>query len=322
MHELWVLKDNKLYNISPLVGSISWNSNIDQLGEKLDFNIVFNDDRFFPINPCDIGNLVILNNTEEIFRGIIFTEQKQGRDAIQYTSFDYAIYLNKSKSVYQFNKIQADKAIAKILNHFNVPIGNIISIPFIVNKIYFNEILSDIIKDILKQTTEAIGQKYRMEMRQGKLYIEKQEDLIIKPKFKLASNLNYNNVTDVIGNPSRKRSIEEMRNSIKIITNDKIVAELKDFNLINKYGILQELYSIDDKDIAQAKNIAKNLLKELGRIFEDISIELPGDDSVRAGRLIEIEESVTGLKGKYLIKNVDHKVENGIHIMSLNLGVV
>jgi hypothetical protein len=322
VHELWVLKDNKLYNISPLVGSISWNSNIDQLGEKLDFNIVFNDDRFFPINPCDIGNLVILNNTEEIFRGIIFTEQKQGRDAIQYTSFDYAIYLNKSKSVYQFNKIQADKAIAKILNHFNVPIGNIISIPFIVNKIYFNEILSDIIKDILKQTTEAIGQKYRMEMRQGKLYIEKQEDLIIKPKFKLASNLNYNNVTDVIGNPSRKRSIEEMRNSIKIITNDKIVAELKDFNLINKYGILQELYSIDDKDIAQAKNIAKNLLKELGRIFEDISIELPGDDSVRAGRLIEIEESVTGLKGKYLIKNVDHKVENGIHIMSLNLGVV
>lgn len=64
MHELWTVKDNKMYNVTPLVGSLLWQSNIDQLGEKLNFDIAFNDDRYFPLNPVDIGNLIILRNTD------------------------------------------------------------------------------------------------------------------------------------------------------------------------------------------------------------------------------------------------------------------
>lgn len=321
MHELWTVKDNKMYNISPLVGSINWGNNINELGEKLDFDIAFNDDRYFPLNPIDLGNLMILKNNDEILRSIVVTEQRQGRGAIIYNSFDYAFYLNKSKGVYQFNKVLAKKAITKILSDFNIQIGNIVDIPYVVNKIYNDKNISDIIKDILELATNSLGIKYRFEMRLGKLYIEKQDSLLITGVFKLASNLEDYNIINAISNPSRKRSIEDMRNSIKIVSKDKIVAEIKNESLINQYGLLQEIQSIDE-NIAQAKNIAKNLLKDLGKIFEENSFDCPGDDRVRAGRLLEVEEPVTGMTGIYLIEDVNHSVKNGIHTMSLSLGVL
>ena len=148
----------------------------------------------------------------------------------------------------------------------------------------------------------------------------------VKPTFKLASNLTHHDGQRAISNPSRKRSIEEMRNSIKIISGDEnstsVVAEKKDDELIRKYGLLQEVQTPEKKDIAQARNIAANLLVDLGKVFEQNSVEMPGDDSVRAGRLIEIEEPVTGMKGQYLVRSASHTVANGIHRMNLDLGVV
>lgn len=322
MYELWAVKNNLMYNVTPLIDSLSWKSNIDELGERLDFNVAFSDTNNLPLNPIDLGSLVILKNQSEIYRGIVFTEQRTGRDAISFSSFDYAVYLNKSKNVYQFKKVNAKTAIEKILKDYKIPIGKIISINATIKKIYPSDTGSDIIKDILRIATAQTGIKYRFEMRQGKFYVEKQQNLVIKGVFKLANNFNNDDVMGAISAPSRKRSIEDMKNSIIITIDDKIVINLKNNSLVSKYGLLQEVQSIDKKDKTKAKTIAQNLLNDLGKILEENSIEVPGDDSFRAGRIVEIQESVTGMKGKYLIKDVTHTVKNGIHTMSLGLGVI
>lgn len=321
MHQLYNVLDNTQTNITPMVGNIQWRSSINELGEQLDFEIAFNDDRYFPINPVDLGSMIRLENEEEIFRGIAISEQRNGRNAIAYTCFDYAYYLNKSREIYQFNKISGEKAIKTILQDFNISTGNIAPITTVIDKIYNDKPVSDIIRDIIDVAEKEKGIKYRMEMRQGKLYIEKQEDLVIKATFKLAENIQPYDITSSISNPSRRRTIENMKNSIKIISDDKVLAENKDDDLINKYGILQEISSIDQKDIAKAKNIAQNMLKDLGKIFEENSLEMIGNDKVRAGRIIEIEEPVTGMKGQYLIKDVTHTIKNGVHRMQIGLGV-
>lgn len=322
VHQIYCITGQKQYNITPIVGQISWRSNIDELGVQLDFDVAFNDIRLFPKSPVDIGSMVVLKNTDEIFRGFVVTEQKQGRNPIQYNAFDGAFYLNKSKEVYQFSKIAADTAIKKILSDFGVPIGSIASMSLPISKIYPGETGADIIKDILEQVQQATGIKYRMEMRGGKLYIEKQQDLLIKAAFKLADNIGAVDVTEAISEPHRKRSIEEMRNSIKIISDNKVLAEVKNDALIKQYGLLQDVQSIDQKDLAKAKQVASNLLKDLGKIFEENSINVLGDDRVRAGRIIEVTEQITGMSGKYLIKDVTHTINNGLHTMQLGLGVV
>ncbi len=321
MHQLYNVLNNKQTNITPMIGSISWRSNINELGDQLDFEIALNDDRYFPINPVDIGSMIRLKNEDEIFRGIVVSEERNGRNSMNYTCFDYAFYLNKSKGIYQFNKIPGKKAIEIILNDFKIPIGNIAPITTLINKIYYDRPLSDIVKEIIDIAEKEKGIKYRMEMRQGKLYIEKQEDLVVKATFRLAENIQPYDITKSISNPNRKRTIEDMKNSIKIVFGDKVIAEQKDEGLIKQYGLFQEVKAVDQKDTAKAKNTAKNILKELGKVFEENSVEMIGNDKVRAGRIIEIEEPVTGMSGQYLIKDVTHTIKNGIHRMQVGLGV-
>lgn len=321
MHKLYCITDGIQTDITPLVGSIKWRSNINELGNQLNFEIAFNDSRYFPSIPVELGSAVILKNEEEIFRGIVISKQNSGRKAVSYTCFDYAFYLNKSKEVYQFNKIPAKKAIETILNDFKIPIGKIAPISTVINKIYNNKLVSDIIRDIISTAEKEKGIKYRMEMRQGKLFIENQEDLVIKATFKLAQNIQQYDVTNSISNPSRKQTIENMKNSIKVIDTNNKVIEQRDQKLIDKYGLLQDVMLTEHKDTAKAKNLAEKMLKDLGKVMEENSVEMIGNDSVRAGRLIEIREPITGMSGQYLIKDVNHTLTNGIHHMQVGLGV-
>lgn len=326
-HELWCISGSVATNITPLVGSIGWRSNINELGEQLDFDIAFNDDRYFPKSPVDLGSLMVLKNEyNEVNRTIVVKENISGRSPKTYNCFDYAFYLNKSKEVYQFNKMPANSAIQLVLQKSGVPIGRINCPRTLITKIYNESTHSEVIKDILDIVERESGVKYRMEVRLNKFYIEKQIDKIIRPTFKLASNISPKSCLDAINNPTRIRSIEEMKNSIKLIHTDndkaKVVTEIQNSNLINKYGLLQEVVSLDKEDLVQAKTIAKNMLKELGKIFEENSITIPGHDDIRAGRVLEIEEPVTGMKGKYLIESAQHTVNNGIHMCNVGLGVI
>lgn len=326
-HELWCVSGSMMTNITPLVGSISWKSNTNELGEELDFDIAFNDDRYFPKSPVDLGSLIILKNEDkEINRTIVIKESVSGRGPKAYNCFDYAFYLNKSKDVYQFNKMPANKAIEIVVQKIGISIGKIDCPGILITKIYYEKTHSEVIKDILNTVEKETGIKYVMEVRLNRLYVEKQTEKIIKPTFKLAQNIASIDCVDAISNPTRSRSIEEMRNSIKVIYSDenkvKVVAEVRNESLINQYGLLQEITSVNKENLSQAKNIAQNMLKELGKIFEENSITIPGHDDIRAGRVIEIEESATGIKGKYLVKSAQHTVRNGIHLCNIGLEVI
>lgn len=318
-HELWLVKETTMTNITPLIGTIGRRSNKDELGEEISFDVAFNDVKHFPKNPCDIGDMVILKNGEyEITRAIIVDESRNGRGPIGYTAFDYAFYLNKSNAIYQFRKMAADQCVRKILIDFGVPIGNIVSIPVSINKIFNDVVVSDIIREILEIAEQKLGVKYLMEMRQGKFYIERQNDLVIKASFILGGK-KYD-ATDAIMNPTRKRSIADMVNSIQIVgNNDKLILTKSDNAMMTKYGKLQKVVKLDQKEKKSAAQIAQNELNELSKITEEIGIELLGDDQVRAGRLFELVEPVTGIKGRYLINDVDHTISGGIHTMKLGL---
>lgn len=318
-HELWRINISQMVNITPIVGSISWSDDTDTLGQQLNFSTAYNDSRYFPQVSIEPGDTILLKNKNEIFRGTMITEGRNGAFERVFTCFDPAFYLNKSKEVFQCNKVMADVAIKQLCARVGVPIGNIVSIPVAIKKI-FNAEISAIIKEILEICEKSTGIKYRMEMRQGKLFIEKLTDLLIQGTFFLAGR-EYD-LNQSISNPSRTRTIENMKNSIKMVSDDKVVVTVKDQSLIDKYGLLQEVQTIDQDNVAQARNIANNLLKDLGKVSEENSLDMVGHDDVRAGRLIDITEPITGMVGRYLIKNVNHNLSKGIHTMSLTLKVI
>lgn len=333
MFQLLLIKNDgqKSYDITPLAGGITWDSNLSMMA-AMEFDINWTDAKLFPVNPCDLGDVVILTKDgQEVHRGIIVTESRPGREAIRYRVYDYAWYLGKSKSVYQFNNMPASQAITKILTDFGMLIGSVPNMATPIDEIYLEKSPAEIIDDIYKRHERASGKRYNVEMRQGKIYFEEMKDLVIKGTFKLAENIAPE---DVLTNPlgaDRTRSIENMRNRVKILIErddeDKskpkyeIVATAQDEGMIRKYGLLEDVYKIDAEDEAKAREVARILLQRLARIHETNSIKLMGDVAFKAGRLFDVTEPVTGMQGRFMITSVNHEVRNQVHTMQLELAL-
>lgn len=323
-HELWLIKGDTMTNITPMLGTLMWRSNKDELGDEINFSIAFNDTNYFPVNPCDIGDLVALyNNGQEITRAIIVDELRNGIAPIGYIGFDYAFYLNKSTAVYQFNKLPGDACIKKILNDFGITIGNITSLPVKVDKIFNDKKVSEIIKEIIEMAEQKSGVKYLMEMRAGKFYIEKQGNSLVTGKFNLFEGGPEYDIRTVIMNPSKRRSITDMANTIQVVgNNDKVVLTKSDNKMVEKYGRITKVVKLDQNEKKSAKQVAENELKLFSKVVEENSVELLGDDNFRAGRLFELEEPTTGIKGKFLITAVEHTISKSIHTMKPTLEVM
>lgn len=319
-HELWVVKGDAMTDMTMMVGSISWRSNVDELGDELSFDIATSG-RYLWASPCDIGDLVILKNKgREIIRAIVTDEGRNGENPISYTAYDYAFYLNKSNAVYQFKNMRADQCIRKILKDFGVPVGNIAQMPTPITKIFNDVTVSDIIREILEIVRRAKGTKYLMEIRAGKMYIEPQDNQVVRAHFQLYDEGLTYDYRHAISNPSKTRSIKDMVNAVQIVNNeDKLVHTGTDNAMIQKYGRLQKVVTLDQDEKRSAAVIAKNELNRLSRISEEVGVEFPGDDSIRAGRLLMVEEHITQISGRYLITNVTHNISGGHHTMSLGL---
>lgn len=326
--KLTVIKDDKTIDATKYTGNYNRSDNIDALGMDLSFDLAHNpDDRYWPTVLPEPGDKVTFtNNDKQVFQGIIVDESWNGKRQRSYTAYDYGFYLNKNEVIAQFNGMTGDAAIKKLCNQFAIPVGSVASISTMIKKIYNGQVLSDCIKDIMAQATAETGKKYRMEVRENKLYIELYSDLMIRAMYQPAENIAPFEVTLVPADISGSRSMADMRNIIKIVSGSEkdahTVAETKDDAGISKFGMLQKVEKADDKDIAQARNIAKNKLVELNKITKSQSVLLLGDDAVRSGRILEFNQPNLGLVGQYLVKNCRHSYNNNNHTMQLDLEAV
>jgi len=325
MFKLLLVKNqlNKTYDITPIVGSFSWDSYLS-LTSALDMTVIWNDSKYFPVNPCELGDMVLATkDSEEIYRGILVNQSQNGRQPITYHAADFAWYLDKSKSVYQFSGIPADQAIAKVLNDFGMMIGDIAPMNAKITKIYIQQSPAAIIDDILKQQEQQSGKKYSAEMTKGRISIVPTLDRVIKGIWKLT---NLTNEIDVMTNPleaTRTRSIEDLKNRINIITAGSDTYQLEaveqDADSILHYGLLEDTQKIEAADIAKSRQVAKVLLARLNRIQEDNKLKLMGDVQFKAGYLFDVVEPITGISGRFMIKTCKHTVTNQIHTMDIDL---
>jgi len=333
MFQLLLIKNDgsKTYDITPIVDTITWDYNLS-LTAAMSFNILWTDAGVFPANPCDLGDVVTLSKDgQEVYRGIIISENRNGRSPIGYNAYDYAWYLGKSKSVYQFNGISASDAILRVLNDFGMLIGNVPAMSTKVEAIYIQKTPAEIIEEVLKLHEQASGDRYVVDMEKGRIYIKEMRDMIITGTFQLADNLTRNNVLDNPLEAQRTRSIEALRNRIKIMIerDDKdvdkthpkyeVVAAKEDAALIKKYGLLEETYKIDVGDVAKARKVAQILFARTSRVQETNTIKLMGDVAFKAGRLLKVNEPITKMSGTFMIVAVKHAVTNQIHTMDVEL---
>lgn len=326
--KLLVFRNNKVYDISDIVYNLNWSDNVETLGMQFIFSkIVSKENRYLAKLELYAGDIVVLKKGDyEIFKGIIVNKNINGLYEESFTAFDFLFYLNKSKVIKQFNNETVSNCIISLCNDFNIKIKKVPNLATKVTAIYYDKEVSQIINELLLKVKNETKEIYYLEYLDG-LNVFKRGEILITPTFKPSKNIAEFNVLNEIGADfSRTFNIEQMKNSIVIVNENggivRTLAKAKDEGGIEKYGLLQEIESVDEVDLNVAKNIAFNKLKELNKITETFTITLIGNVLLRAGRIIYIDNSILEVKGRYEILSTNHSVNNSVHFTTLELGAL
>lgn len=291
----------KSVDLMPFSNNVSWNSDADTLGTQLTFECVKD------IDEGSVINLFI--NGSEYFRGVIINKT-EGRWYFSYTVNDYSFYL-RNKTIKQFNKVPVSDAISSMLSEVYIQ-SDIVSIPTKVNKIYKCS-YADMIDDMLEQAQQDQGVEYFKEINVTTLVIKKVKDMKIAPKILLPAEINI------------ESSIEDMKNKIIVTSNSQdntaVYATAEDTTYQWFYGVLSDTIEVEDKDVAQAQNMANNALAKYNKIFKNTTFEIvgvEGAETIKANRMIYINIG-NRLNSFCKIKSATHTLNNGVHKVNINL---
>lgn len=300
-------------DITEFVGNINLNTSLDTLGASLTFDVAknFYDSTFKFCEDIKVGDVVILNNEKELFKGIIL-DISISKFNKNIKCLDFCFYLNKNKIIKQFEEISASDAIRQLLQEVNAPIGKISSIATSISKTYNSNTIAEIIDDILKQANNELGIKYIIEFENNVFNIV--------PFKEISVELEYIETSE----KTATESIMNMKNKVLVISNEQeeseILATAQDNENMKKYGSLQEIINVDpDEDEAKVRNIAKTKLRELNKVFKTVNFQGFGNDEFKAGRIINLDDPEYSIQGTYLIKNCSHIWKNNEHLVNLEV---
>lgn len=301
------------FNITPLVKSIRWSGDIRQAARKMEIDMVYSRDENQPKYIPPLASWLILKNDDtEIIRTLPFTNGRDTGNKLTITTYTHAIYMLKSKHTAIYRNMTADAIIRQLCSAFGINIGEIPATGVTLSKLILrNMSVWDMCITALTETSKRNGKKYQIRFKEGKLNVIEKGKQTVRWVIAQGSNLI---------SASYSESIEDMRNRVLIVGDkDQVIADVKDDELIKQYGLLQELKQESNITAGEAQTIAANILKELGKVFQEATIECLGIDDVEAGTAVEIQEDLTGLTGTFYVDTDEHTLSNGIHTMKLKL---
>lgn len=304
---------NGSFDISQVVQSIAWGGDIRQAARKLEPDIVYSKDSYNPKYAPPLGSIIMLHDYGiELFRGVVFDVTKSTGGTLKVVAYDHLIYLLNSKGTYIFRGMTADAIISKLCGDFGVPVGSVPATGIVLDKLILRDMsIYDMCLVALTETTKRNSKKYQLKMKNGALHVIEKGQQVLKWLITEGQNLISAEYSE---------SINEMKNRIVIVGDkDQVLAEVKDDALIQQYGMLQELKNEGNITTGEAQTIASNMLKDLGKVTQEASVECLGLDEVEAGAALEVKETLTGLVGTYYVETDDHTVKNNLHTMNLKL---
>jgi len=251
-----------------------------------------------------------------LFRGVIFTYDISQDGNATVTAHDENVYLTKNVDTRKFVKMTAGSIVKEVAKAYEITTGTIANTGYVIPRLILkNMTLWDMMVTALTETRAQTGRKFYAYSRGGALYLREKKDEIVR--WMLEDGVN-------IITANRSQSIEDMRTSVKAIGGDNedkpVVSIAKNVALAKRYGLMQHVESADSRlTKSQIDQLAKERLKELGKVTEDVSIEALGISEVVAGSAVYAFESMTRLVGGFYVNADTHTFENGNHRMNVTL---
>lgn len=285
-------------DVTKMIGSPSWVTDDETNGTEMSFSSLM---------VHDVGSLVKVSDGGQVrFYGIIVTMDENVRPPYSYKALDFSYNL-KGEEIIQFKNMAADSAIKKLLSNQGIS-SQVCPIPTKINKIY-KDTVAGILKDILKTAKKDQGKGYFFEVDGNKVVVEEKKKIKIHPSFLISDEAPIT------------RSIEDLKNEVKVVHDNKVIASASDAASIKTLGTVRKVEEIQENiTTAKAQNVAKQQLKDLNRMKSVKQVTLLVTDGywdIKKNRLIKLKGG--GLDGWYRIRSSSHSIEGDVHKVEIEV---
>lgn len=300
---LWSWYADTIYELN--CTEIRWYSYYRGQAGRLEVDCLWGDT--FSARPAfEPGQMVTLwEDDKPIFRGYIFTvDFKYGRYRL--VCYDRTRYLlNKDSKIY-YNQRVSD-IIKNILACCNQPAGVIADVPYTVNMISFNGAsYLDMIGTVLLKAEQALCRRYVLYDSTGRLTLKALQDTALSIKL-TGDNAVFDSERKVSIDDEVYTEVKLTKYSVenvrhKSYTKKNAVAE-------NKYGKLRYYRQVEiDCDTAQMQSLANTVLAFNGSPVETVNLTALGNTQCRAGFMPYVSIPQISVDGWYLIKSAVHTI--------------
>ncbi len=299
--------------ITGYVTSVTWAGSAKQAARTVVFSVAYSpNDKNVKTLGIKLGDKIVFypgypDDKKTKFVGIITQrERKSEMGELQYTATDDMMHLLRSSGTYRFANKTPEKIAQMVCRDVKVKTGSIAKTKMPIAKIFFQERpYYEIIMAAYTKAYRKNKKKYIAQMNGDKLEVIQKGKVI--PNFHIRQG-------ERITESSYTEDLDSMVNRVYIYdSNNNKIGSVSNSNWIKKYGIFQNAISVDS---GNGKTEAK---AELQGINKTANLTMIGDYRCVSGLGVIIEDSRTGLKGKFWIENDSHEWNGGVYTTTLEL---
>jgi hypothetical protein len=270
--------NGKIYDISELVGSVTWDTELKGQPGKLTFDYIEDSSVIIP----EGSPLTFKVDGRGVFYGFVFKRSlTNDKNKKTITAYDQMRYL-KNKDTYVISGMTASNLFAKLCKDVQLPYRVTNDSSYVLAKqVFDNKTLFEIIEAGIDQTLAYTGNWYTIRDNFGTLEFVNLNSLktnVFIGDESLLSAYTYTGSID-----------EDTYNQIKLIkenseTGKREIFVVKDSSTIAQWGLLQYFEKMDkEANSAQITQRANSLLALKNRVTHELKLDCLGDLRVSAG---------------------------------------
>lgn len=304
-----VKQNTSTQDITNFVSKLTWSGASTQASRQVSISLAndpYDKNMNVPkVRPGDIIKVYAGKEKNPRFIGRVPNRQLTSDiGTIEIIAYDYMHNMISSTMTKKFKNKTPEYITKAVLADVGMTAGKIAKTGQKIKKFYPSQMSPyDIIIAAYRKVKDKTGKQYFLRMNGTKFeVIEKGEvsSVILEEKVNVFKS-NY------------EESSDDMVNKVVVYRNNKKVNTVKNDANIKRYGVVQQTITVDK---GKGKKEAKNTLKGISKTA---SISTIGEWGCTAGKAVHVKDSISGITGKYWIKNDTHTFENGMHTMDLDL---
>lgn len=313
---LILYRDGKTYDISELVESIKWKGRKGSAARSVSISLLDSKNVKSRIDVTKGHQLIFGYKGEELFRGMIMSQQQSESFKMPITAYDNGIYLANNKDTFVYENKTVHDIFIDVCKRFGIKYSSVAKTSYKIPELTKSKTTAwDAILDAVSQDFKTTGTKYYVNSSKGVLSLVKRRENILQ--WVLETGVNIISYT-------YKKSIEDIKTRLKILSDeDKIYAVKKNTEIEKKIGIFQDIEKKDD-DLSEAKlqEHIKETLKEISTPEISLRVEALGIPEVVSGVGVYVIIDELGIKRTFYVDEDTHTFKSGSHTMNLTLNSV